>query len=83
MLLEEFQDVISVGDDDLGRMELVYHKIDIGDAQPVRQSARRLPFHQKEEVRHLLDDMLSWDIVVYRARPFLVLVLYARGVGRV
>ena len=63
LLLEEFRDVISVGDDDLGRTELVYHKIDTGDAQPVRQPARRLPFHQKEEVRHLLDDMLSRDIV--------------------
>ena len=63
LLLEEFLDVISVGDDDLGRTELVYHKIDTGDAQPVRQPARRLPFHQKEEVRHLLDDMLSRDIV--------------------
>ena len=35
-LLEEFQDVISVGDDDLGRMELVHHKIDTRDAQPVQ-----------------------------------------------
>ena len=35
-LLEEFQDVISVGDDDLGCMELVHHKIDTRDAQPVQ-----------------------------------------------
>ena len=62
-LLEEFQDVISVGDNDLGHTDMVYHKIDTGDAQPVRQPARRLPFHQKEEVRQLLDDMLSRDIV--------------------
>ena len=41
---------MSVGDDDLGCTELVYHKIDTGDAQPVQQPARRLPFHQKEEV---------------------------------
>ena len=32
-LLEEFQDVISMGD--LGHTDLVYHKIDTGDAQPV------------------------------------------------
>ena len=65
LLLEEFWDVISVDDDDLGRTELVYHKIDTGYARLVRQPARRLPFHQKEEVHHhhLLDDMLSRDIV--------------------
>ena len=53
LLLEEFQDVISVDDNDLCRTELVYHKIDTGDPQPVWQPARRLPFHQKEEVCHL------------------------------
>ena len=39
-LLEEFQDVISVGDNDLGHTDFVYHTIDTGDAQLVRQPAR-------------------------------------------
>ena len=53
----------------LGRKELVYHKIDTGDAWPVQQPVRRLTFHHKEEVRHLLD-MLSCDIVELSQGPW-------------
>ena len=34
-LLAEFESIISVRDDDLGRTDLVYHRIDIGDAVPI------------------------------------------------
>ena len=40
--------MLSVSDDDLGRITIVKHQIDIGDATPVRQPPRRLPFHQRE-----------------------------------
>ena len=46
-LLKEFEDKISVGEDDLGRTRKVYHKIDTGNANPIHQSPRRLPFHQR------------------------------------
>ena len=59
LLLREFEDVISAGDDDLGRTSMVYHNIDTGDANPICQPPRRLPFHQRGEVRQLLDNMLS------------------------
>ena len=58
-LLREFEDVISAGDNDLGRTSMVYHNIDTGDANPICQPPRRLPFHQRGEVRQLLDNMLS------------------------
>ena len=38
----------------------MYHSIDTG---PVRQQARRLPVHQKQEVCELLDDMLSRGVI--------------------
>ena len=62
-LLQEFVDVISTGDDDLGRTDLVHHKIDTGDATPVRLPARRLPFQQRHVVHQMLDDMLSRDVI--------------------
>ena len=62
-LLKEFEDIISVGEDDLGRTRKVYHKIDTGNANPIHQPPRRLPFHQREEVRQLLDNMLSRGVV--------------------
>ena len=46
-LLREFKDVVSVGGGDLGRAELVYHRIDTGDAPPIRQPAWTLPFHER------------------------------------
>ena len=49
-LLHEFSDVLSVSDDDLGRTTIVKHQIDVGDATPVRQPPRRLPFHQQKVV---------------------------------
>ena len=62
-LLQEFKDVIAVGENNLGHNSLVYHSIDTGSSQPVRQQARRLPVHQKQEVRELLDDMLSRGVI--------------------
>ena len=58
LLLREFEDVISAGGDDLGCTSMVYHHINTGNANPIRQPPRRLPFHQREEVRQLLDNML-------------------------
>eukprot|EP00731_Ephydatia_muelleri_P004524 Em0002g700a len=55
----QFEDVIALDDSDLGRTRSTSHQINTGNTQPVRQQARRLPFHQQQEVRGLLDDMLS------------------------
>ena len=45
-LLRDFKDIIVLSDDDLGRNRLLYHHIRTGDTQPIRQCARRLPFHK-------------------------------------
>ena len=46
-----------------GRTDKLMHKIDTGDAHPIRQAARCIPPHKKEEVSKLLQDMLQKDIV--------------------
>ncbi|KAL5505134.1 hypothetical protein EMCRGX_G006515 [Ephydatia muelleri] len=61
-LLWKYQDVIAINDNDLGHTQLLGHCIDTSDALPVRQPARRLPFHQQEEVRGLID-LLSQGII--------------------
>ena len=45
-LLQDFADVIFVGDGDLGWMRVLHHTINTRDAQPIHQRAHRLPFHQ-------------------------------------
>ena len=49
-LLYELSDVISVDGSDLGQTTLVQHEINTGDATPIRQPPRRLPFHQRQAI---------------------------------
>ena len=56
-----FADVLTAGDDDLGRCDVLLHTIPTGTAQPVRQPPRREPLCHRDTVRKLLDEMLSKD----------------------
>ena len=52
--LIEFQDIFSKNDTDLGCFTVVKHKINTGDAKPIRQKMRRTPLgFDKEEKEHL------------------------------
>ena len=62
-LLFEFGRVISLGGGDLGCTDVVKHHIDTGNAEPIRQRARKLPFHKRGETQHLADQMLSRNII--------------------
>jgi hypothetical protein len=42
-LIAEFRDVFATNSDDFGRTDRVCHRIDTGDARPIRQPPRRLP----------------------------------------
>ncbi|KAL5473628.1 hypothetical protein EMCRGX_G028132 [Ephydatia muelleri] len=59
-LLKEHSDV---GDGYLGRTSVLRHKIDTGDAAPIHQPARRLPFHQRGLVQNMIKGMLDQGIV--------------------
>ena len=48
-LLCEFADVFSQGPHDLGRTDLVQHRINTRDASPIRQPPRRLPLTKKQD----------------------------------
>ena len=63
LLLCEFSDVISVGEKDLGRANVLKHKVNTGDAPSIHQQARRMPYHQIETVKKMLDDMLQQDVI--------------------
>ena len=58
-LLVEFQDIFSSGHSDIGRTSKIYHKINTGDHPTIRQLARRIPGHQREEVDCMLQTMLE------------------------
>ena len=69
-LLTEYQDVFSTGDDDLGRTGIVKHRINTGNAPPIRQKPRRLaPAMQAEADKHV-KDMLKRGIIEPSESPW-------------
>ncbi|KAL5475209.1 hypothetical protein EMCRGX_G027282 [Ephydatia muelleri] len=62
-LLLKYSGILSQYEGDLGRKDLVYHHIVTGDHKGIKQSGRRLPFHQREEVKELLDGMLERQVI--------------------
>ena len=55
-LLNEYADVFSKGDDDIGRTDWVKHDIDTGNERPVQQKPRRLPLAQ-QDLRDIVGDL--------------------------
>ncbi|KAL5497103.1 hypothetical protein EMCRGX_G013508 [Ephydatia muelleri] len=62
-LLLKYNGILSQYEGDLGRTDLVYHHIVTGDHKGIKQSGRKLPFHQREEVKELLDGMLERQVI--------------------
>ena len=62
-LLLHFHDVFATDQYDLGHTTVIQHQIDTGDLPPIRQCARRMPPVYHQEAKHLLQDMLSNDII--------------------
>jgi hypothetical protein len=56
-LLTEYEDIFAGADEDYGRTNKVYHRIDTGDARPIRQPPRRIPLAKQAEVKEMLDKM--------------------------
>ena len=69
-LVRDFADVFSTGKRDLGRTDLVYHRIHTGDEAPIKQGARRLPIHHQSEVGRLLDEMQQQGVVEPSCSPW-------------
>ena len=69
-LLRENQDVFSCGQHDLGRTTIVQHRIDTGQAQPIKQTPRRIPLAKHAEVDELLDEMLRHDVIEPSTSPW-------------
>ena len=58
-LLAEYQHSFAKSSNDLGRTSLVEHRIDTGDARPIKQPPRRLPMHKRAEADKAVEQMLK------------------------
>jgi hypothetical protein len=62
-LVAEYEDIFAVDSQDHGRTIKVYHRIDTGEARPIRQPPRRLPLAKQAEVSEMLDDIQRLRII--------------------
>ena len=62
-LLVQYHDVFVLLPDDAGYCDIAPHRINTGAAVPIKQQARRLPFHQRQFLQGLLDDLLQNGVI--------------------
>ncbi|GBM50226.1 hypothetical protein AVEN_82178-1 [Araneus ventricosus] len=68
-LLQEFQNLFSTSDFDVGRCNMTQHRINTGNHPPIKQYPRRLPLAKKEEAERLVKEMVDNGIIEESSRP--------------
>ena len=69
-LLVQYQDVFARHKNDLGQTTLVQHRINTGDALPIKQPLRRLPLAKREAAETEVKRMLDNDIIQPSQSPW-------------
>ena len=69
-LILEFQDIFSKGPDDMGCTSKIQHRIDTGDATPIRQGVRRIPLHKQHLVKEHVEKMLDQNVITPSSSPW-------------
>ncbi|GBM86428.1 Transposon Ty3-I Gag-Pol polyprotein [Araneus ventricosus] len=69
-LLNEFQNLFSTCDADVGRCNMTQHRINTGDHPPIKQYPRRLPLARKEEADNLVKEMVDNGIIEESSGPW-------------
>lgn len=77
-LLGRNADVFSKGPEDLGHTDLVLHKVNTGDAAPIRQPPRRLPSQKKDEAHKAVTEMLQQGLIEPSASPWAAPIVLVR-----
>jgi len=69
-LLVKYRGIISTGDHDIGRTDLVEYHIDTGNNRPIRQPFRRHPFQHLEWIDKEVEEMRKHGIIEPAASPW-------------
>ena len=69
-LLNQVEHLFSKGKTDIGKTDLVTHKIETGDSQPIKQAPRRLPFSKRHESEQEIQNMLNTGIIEPSSSPW-------------
>ena len=80
-LLKKRSEVFSTSAEDLGRTDLIYHTIDIGDSGPVHQGIRRIPHDQISVLKAEVDKLQSARMVEPSSSPFASPLFWSKKAG--
>ncbi|CAC5379628.1 unnamed protein product [Mytilus coruscus] len=69
-LLKEYETLFSASDSDLGKTNIVKHKINTGTTSPIKQAPRRLPNTLAKEVDEQVDGMLKNGLITPSMSPW-------------
>ncbi|GFT76011.1 transposon Ty3-I Gag-Pol polyprotein [Nephila pilipes] len=69
-LLQEFRNLFSTCDADVGHCNVIQHKINTGDHPPITQNRRHLPLARKEEAEGLVKEMVDNRIIEESSGPW-------------
>ena len=69
-LLIKWKHLFSTGENDIGKTDLVKHKIELSNQEPFKEAYRRIPPHLYTEVRNHLQDMINADVIRPSNSPF-------------
>jgi len=77
-LISQYEDIFSVGDDDIGHNHDVKHRIDLTDDAPFKQRHRRIPPAMIDEVRSHLQQLLAAGVIRKSHSPWASNMVLAR-----
>jgi len=69
-LLKRYSDVFSKNEIDLGETLLAKHRIDTGDARPIKQTLRKQPFHLLDKINEHAKEMIRAGVVEPSISPW-------------
>lgn len=84
-LITRYQDIFETGNGPKGRTKVVEHRIDTGEARPIRQVPRRLPLAKREEAERIIKEMERDGVIEPSNSPWIspvVLVKKKDGTSR-
>jgi len=76
--VNEYANVFSRDEFDIGRTHVIPHKIDTGDNKPFRQALRRHPILHEQYIDETVDKLLQHDIIEPAASPWASNVVVAK-----
>jgi len=69
-LLYKYQHIFSLSDNDVGRCNLIQHKIDTGTEPPIRQPPRRTPPWKQSEIERQVNHLLEKGMIEESTSPW-------------